>query len=102
VWIDRLAAEADRAGMRYWAMIQAFGDPRHRLLDGVRRCERHVAHRAGAASDAAELHEEFRHSRATRMEGYVVFASHWPSGSPSMWLANHLELEDQLVIENGS
>jgi hypothetical protein len=57
--------------------------------------------RAGLPTPA-ELHEEFRDWRATRMEGYVVFAWHWPSGSPSMWLANHPEFQDQLAIENGS
>lgn len=102
MWIDRLAAEADRAGMRYWAMIQAFGDPRHRLrMEYVDASGTSHTGRARLPTPA-ELHEEFRHWRATRMEGYVVFAWHWPSGSPSMWLANHLELEDQLAIENGS
>jgi hypothetical protein len=101
-WIDRLAAEADRVGLRYWAMPQAFGDP-----DGSGATMEYVdadgSTRGGRARlpTPAELHEQFAHWRATAMRGYVAFAWHWPSGSPSIWLANQPALLDQLAVENG-
>ena len=82
--IDAEAAEADRLGIRYWGVIQAFGDSYYKL------------------PTPAELHQEFVHWRATRMSGYLVFAWHWPSNDPSLWLANDGPLQSQLAIENGS
>jgi hypothetical protein len=36
------------------------------------------------------------------MSGYLVFAWHWPSSDPSLWLANDDPLKSQLAIENAS
>jgi hypothetical protein len=49
-----------------------------------------------------ELHQEFVHWSATKMEGYLVFAWHWPDCDSSVWLANHPELQAQLALENAS
>ena len=49
-----------------------------------------------------ELHQLFEHWRATRMEGYLVFAWRYPDDRPESWLANHPELQAQLAIENGA
>lgn len=80
--IDRQAAETDRLGIRYWGVIQAHGDDYYKL------------------PTPAELHEEFVHWRATNMEGYLVFSWRWPEIDPSLWLANHPELQAQLAEEN--
>lgn len=48
-----------------------------------------------------ELHEQFLRWRASRMEGYFVFAWHWPANDSTLWLANHPELQAQLAVENG-
>jgi len=45
-----------------------------------------------------ELHEEFRHWRASRMEGYIVFS--WAYLGDS--LANHPDVLSALTAENGS
>jgi hypothetical protein len=82
--IDRMAAKADRLGIRYWGVIQAHGDDWYRL------------------PTPEELHEEFVHWRATNMEGYLVFSWAWPPDDRSLWLANHPELQAQLAVENGS
>lgn len=82
--IDKAAAAADRAGIRYWGVIQAFGDSYYKL------------------PTPDELAQQFAHWRTTRMEGYLVFSWHWPPGHKSLWLANHPELQRQLSIENGS
>ena len=81
--IDSQAAKADRLGIRYWGVIQAFGDDWFKL------------------PTPDELHQQFVHWRATNMEGYLVFAWHWPSTDSSLWLANHPELQSQLAKENG-
>jgi hypothetical protein len=80
--IDRQAAKADRLGIRYWGVIQAYGDDYYKV------------------PTAGELHQEFVHWRATNMEGYLVFAWRWPDCDPSVWLANHPELHHQLAWEN--
>ena len=82
--IDAEAAEADRLGVRYWGVIQAHGDDWYKV------------------PTPDELHQEFVHWRATRMEGYLVFAWAWPSWDSSLWLANHPELQQQLAVENAS
>jgi hypothetical protein len=82
--IDRMAARADRLGIRYWGVIQAHGDDWYKL------------------PTPAELHEIFVRWRATHMKGYLVFSWAWPEDDPSLWLANHPELQQQLAIENAS
>jgi hypothetical protein len=81
--IDEEAAEADRLGIRYWGVIQAHGDDWYRV------------------PTPAELHQEFAHWRATRMEGYLVFAWRWPAGHPSLWLERNGPLRAKLAAENG-
>jgi len=81
--IDEEAAEADRLGVRYWGVIQAWGED-----DWYRLPTR------------SELHNQFVHWRATNMEGYLVFAWHYPDDLPALWLANHPGLQAQLDIEN--
>ena len=76
------AEEADRLGIRYWGVIQAYGDDWYKL------------------PTADELHAQFVFWRATNMEGYLVFAWKWPRESPSLWLANRPELRAQLAREN--
>jgi hypothetical protein len=80
--IDVQAAVADHLGARYWGVIQAFGDDWYKL------------------PTPDELHRQFRHWRATKMEGYLVFAWRHPDGMPSVWLANDPELQQQLAEEN--
>jgi hypothetical protein len=80
--IDRMAAKADRLGIRYWGVIQAHGDDWYRL------------------PTPEELHQEFVRWRATNMEGYLVFSWAWPPDDPALWLANHPELQQQLAVEN--
>jgi hypothetical protein len=80
--IDEAIEEVDRLGVRYWAVIQAHGDDWYRV------------------PTADELHEQFVRWRASRMEGYFVFAWRWPDDKPSLWLANHPELQLQLAKEN--
>jgi hypothetical protein len=80
--IDAEAAEADRLGIRYWGVIQAHGDAWYKV------------------PTPDELHQQFVHWRATRMEGYLVFAWHFPDNDPSLWLANNLALQAQLALEN--
>jgi hypothetical protein len=82
--IDREAAAADRLGIRYWGIIQAFGDDYYKQ------------------PTSPQLYEEFVHWRATKMQGYLVFAWRWPRNKPSMWLANHAQLRTQLAKENAS
>jgi len=65
---------------RYWAVVQAFADSYYRW------------------PTVEELHEEFRHWRASRMEGYVVFS--WAYLGDS--LANHPDVLSALTAENGS
>jgi hypothetical protein len=82
--IDQEAAAADRLGIRYWGVIQAHGDDYYRQ------------------PTPAQLHQEFRHWRATKMSGYLVFAWRWPRNRPSLWLANHSGLKSQLSRENAA
>jgi hypothetical protein len=82
--IDQEAAAADQLGIRYWGVIQAAGDDYYKL------------------PTPQELHEEFVHWEATTMQGYLVFAWHWPPYRPSLWLAHHPELLTQLAHENAS
>jgi len=65
---------------RYWAIVQAFADSYYRW------------------PTVEELHEEFRHWRASRMEGYIVFS--WAYSGDT--LANHPDLVTALMAENGS
>ena len=88
--IDAQAAEADRLGIRYWGVVQAYGEPSCYTSDPWYRLP-----------TAQELHQEFAHWRATRMEGYLVFAWRWPACDSTFWLANHPELQSQLAYENG-
>jgi chitodextrinase len=81
--VDQLIAEADRLGIRYWGVIQAFGDDYYKL------------------PTAEELHTQFDRWRNTNMEGYLVFAWRYPDDHPENWLANHPELQAQLATENG-
>jgi hypothetical protein len=80
--LDQFVAEADRLGIRYWGVIQAFGDDYYKL------------------PTPEELHALFNRWRSTNMVGYLVFAWRWPDGRPDLWLANHPELRAQLAIEN--
>jgi hypothetical protein len=80
--IDRQAAIADRLGIRYWGVIQAFGDNWYKL------------------PTPDELHQQFVHWWGTKMEGYLVFAWHHPDGMHSLWLANDSRLQAQLAKEN--
>ena len=77
--IDDTLALLDQAGVpHYWAFIQAFADSYYRM------------------PTADEVHEEFRHWRQSRMEGYVVFS--WAYGTDT--LENHPDLIDALGWEN--
>jgi len=77
--IDDQIHLAEEAGIpRYWALVQAFGDSYYRM------------------PTVEELHEEFRHWRASRMEGYMVFAWTWEGDS----LENHPDLLQALREEN--
>ena len=80
--IDAQAEQADSLHVRYWGVIQAFGDDWYKL------------------PTPDELHRQFTHWRATNMEGYLVFAWRHPEGMPSLWLANHPDLQRQLAVEN--
>jgi hypothetical protein len=80
--IDQEAAVADRLGIHYWGVVQAHGDEYYKV------------------PTPQELHEEFLHWRATRMQGYLVFAWHWPRDNPSLWLAYNRGLQAQLAREN--
>jgi hypothetical protein len=80
--IDVQTAQADDLGVRYWGVIQAFGDDWYK------------------PPTPDELHRQFMHWRATKMEGYLVFAWRHPDGMRSVWLANNPELQQQLAEEN--
>jgi hypothetical protein len=80
--IDAVVAEAERLGVRYWAVIQAFGDAWYRM------------------PTPEELHQQFVRWRATNMEGYLVFAWRFPAADPSLWLANNLPVQVQFAVEN--
>ena len=89
--IDDQAAEADRLGVRYWGVVQAYGEP---------ACYTPAEEPWYRLPTPGELHEQFNHWRTTHMEGYLVFAWHYPECDPSFWLANHPELREQLANEN--
>ena len=72
--IDHQAAEADRLGIRYWGVIQAYAD------GASASCGSSPWYRLPTPD---ELHQEFVHWRATKMEGYLVFAWRWPDCDPS-------------------
>jgi hypothetical protein len=80
--IHRQAREADRLRIRYWGVIQAWGDDYYKL------------------PTPSELHGQFVHWRRTKMRGYLVFAWRYPRDAPETWLANHPELQAQLAKEN--
>jgi hypothetical protein len=80
--IHAQADEADRLGIRYWGVLQAYADDWYRL------------------PTPDEMHQQFEHWRSTNMEGYLVFAWRYPDDSPSTWLANDSALQAQLAIEN--
>ena len=80
--IHEQAAEADRLGVRYWGVIQAFGDDFYKV------------------PTRDELRQQFDRWRETEMEGYLVFAWRWPDDRPDLWLANNPELQSQLATEN--
>lgn len=80
--IDQQAAEADRLKIRYWGVVQAYGDNWYKV------------------PTPDELHQQFVHWRATNMEGYIVFAWRYPDDRPSLWLANHPALQAQVAVEN--
>ena len=80
--IHAQAEEADRLGIRYWGVIQAYGDDWYKV------------------PSPEEMHGQFEHWRSTNMEGYLVFAWRYPDDSPSTWLANNSALQAQLAIEN--
>ena len=80
--IDKQAAVADRLGVRYWGVIQAFGDDWYKM------------------PTPQELHRQFVHWRATNMEGYLVYAWRSPDDAPSHWLANNPALQAQFAVEN--
>ena len=82
--IDRQAAVADRLGIRYWGVIQAVGDDWYKV------------------PTPEELHRQFVHWRATRMQGYLVFAWRYPADDSSQWLANNPGLRHQLALENAA
>jgi chitodextrinase len=82
--IDQQVAEAERLEIRYWGVVQAFGDDYYKL------------------PTPEELHAQFERWRRTKMEGYLVFAWRYPDEIPEKWLANHPELQAQLAIENGA
>jgi hypothetical protein len=82
--IEEQADEADRLGIRYWGVIQAWGDDYYKL------------------PTPAELREQFVQWRGTNMEGYLVFAWNYPDDMPRLWLAKHPRLQAQISIENGT
>jgi hypothetical protein len=80
--IGAQARVADRLRIRYWGVIQAYGDDYYKV------------------PTAAELHQQFVHWRRTHMEGYLVFAWQYPRDDPAHWLSNNPSLQAQLAIEN--
>lgn len=80
--IDEAVSEVNRLGVPYWAMIQAHGDGWYRQ------------------PTPQELHEEFRHWRASRMAGYFVFSWAWPPHDRNLWLEHHPDLVEALRQEN--
>ena len=81
--IEAQAAEAERLAVRYWGVIQAYGGS-----SGYK------------VPTPEEVHQQFVHWRATRMEGYLVFAWRYPKDQPSVWVANNPAVQAQLAVEN--
>ncbi|HET7047345.1 MAG TPA: DNRLRE domain-containing protein [Solirubrobacteraceae bacterium] len=102
-WIDTLAASADRVGLPYWGVVQAFGNPSGSGASYTSLDSSGLKVTGDARLPTAdELHEEFVHWRATRMLSYLVFAWRQPAATPSLWLANQPALVSQLTIENAA
>jgi hypothetical protein len=100
-WIDTLAAEADRVSLPYWGVVQGFGNPSGSGYSYTSLDTAGNSHSGDARLPSAqEIHDQFTHWRATKMKGYLVFAWRWPSGTSSLWLQNHPELQVQLAVEN--
>ncbi len=79
--IDGAIAQAQRLRLpRYYAVLQAFGDDFYRM------------------PTPAELHEQFRHWGASRMEGYLVFS--WDYGDQN--LGRTPDVVEQLRRENSA
>jgi hypothetical protein len=98
-WIDTVANTATSAGLNFWGVVQAFGDP---AGGGYSMCT--VTFGCGKARlpTPDELHQQFVSWRASPMTGYLAFAWRWPSSTSSLWLANHPELQTQLATEAGT
>lgn len=76
------AAAADRLGIRYWGVIQAFGDDYYKV------------------PTPEELDQEFNAWNATKMAGYLVFAWRWPAGQPQRWLTSNPGLQARIARYN--
>jgi hypothetical protein len=100
-WIDRIAGAAKTAGLALWGVIQAYGDTPDSAVMEIVNSDGSVSDGLARLPTPAELHEEFVHWRATSMLSYLVFSWTWPDGTPSLWLENHPELQNQLKLENG-
>jgi hypothetical protein len=81
-YITDIAAEADALSIRYFGVIQAFGDPWGFTLPTRK-----------------QLRKIFRTWRATKMEGYFVFAWDWPQQYPEYWLKRHKRLIRELAAQ---
>jgi hypothetical protein len=95
-WIDRIADEADAAGLDYWGVIQAFGEPEG---GGFTMCALSACGEPRLPTPE-ELRRQFDRWRATRMTGYLVFDWRWPDDAPALWLANQPDLQAALASEN--
>jgi hypothetical protein len=82
-YVSDIAHEADTLGLRYYAVVQAFGDPWGFSLPSP-----------------SQLHDVFTAWRSTKMLGYLVFAWDWPSSDSSYWLTKHADVLAQLALEN--
>jgi hypothetical protein len=96
-WIDRVVQAADAAGLDYWGVVQAFGEPDG---EGFTMCSTTSGCGRPRLPTASEVHEQFAHWRASRMTGYLVFAWRWPDRAPGLWLAGRTDLQGQLADEN--
>jgi hypothetical protein len=96
-WIDRVAEAADAAGLGYWGVLQAFGEPEG---EGFTMCSTTSGCGKPRLPTPEELHEQFERWRATAMSGYLVFEWRWPDHAPEVWLANQPSLQAQLAEEN--
>ena len=79
--IDETIALLEQANVpRYWAILQAFADPTHRL------------------PSPDELREQLDHWRGSRMEGFLWFSWNWGTEN----LENHPDLVQVIAEENAS